>query len=145
MVYEVLCPYHLEGLNKCEQFEGDGEKCRNYEKCEKWKETSKKNLMVGNVKDGDKTAEIFMSFYMNSFLSEFMAEFSSNYDIFLRRGFSYIKNDYIRRNCFLEKDLTVQVLNDIKTGYAEDVTDNGELVLQTEENNSTILTIGDIL
>ncbi|MBR1737944.1 MAG: hypothetical protein IJ736_13195 [Firmicutes bacterium] len=88
MAYKVLCQYHLEGLSKCEQFEGDGEKCRNYEKCEKWKETSKKILMVGKVKDGDRTAEIFMSFYMNSFLRDH----KSFYDEILKEKRDVINN-----------------------------------------------------
>ena len=89
--------------------------------------------------------EIGRSVNMKSFLEEFLKEFFSNYEIFLKQGFSYIKNDYIKRNCFLDMDLKVQVLNDFKIGYAEEVTSSGELVLRTKDNNRIILTIGDIL
>lgn len=89
--------------------------------------------------------EICKDINMESFLNEFLNEFFSNYDNFLRHGFSYIKNEYIKRSCFIGKDLTVQVLNDVKTGYAEGITDDGELVLRNKNNEDVVLSIGDIL
>lgn len=80
-----------------------------------------------------------------AFLNEFLIEFFKTYDEFLSKGFGYIMNDYLKRNCFLEKDLSVQVLNDIKSGYAKGVNGKGELILQTDDNKDLILNIGDIL
>ena len=37
------------------------------------------------------------------------------------------------------------IVVEVKNGYADDVTDDGELVLQTKSNEKMILTIGDIL
>lgn len=81
----------------------------------------------------------------DEFLDKLLTEFFANYDKFLKKGFLYIKYDYINRNCFLNKNLRVQVFNKIKTGLAKEITDNGELVLLTEENKETVLTIGDII
>ena len=89
--------------------------------------------------------EIGKSVNMEYFLDEFLTEFFKNYDNLLDNGFSYIKDEYIRRNCFLNKDLSVQVLNEIKSGYATDINNQGELVLQTQGNKELTLTIGDIL
>ncbi len=82
---------------------------------------------------------------MDSFLSEFLEKFFEKYDEFLSKGFELIINDYLSRNCFLEKDLKVQVLNEIKSGYAKGINGKGELILHTNENKELILNIGDIL
>jgi len=103
---------------------------------------------VENIPDRIVTAlnlEIGKSVNTDSFLDEFLTEFFKSYDEFLSKGFDYIMNDYLKRNCFLEKDLSVQVLNEIKSGYAKGINDNGELILQTENNKELILNIGDIL
>ena len=89
--------------------------------------------------------EIGNSVNMDKFLEEFLSEFFNNYDQFLALGFEYIMDDYLKRNCFLEKDLNVQVLNSVKSGYAKGINKNGELILQDKENKELILNIGDIL
>ena len=79
------------------------------------------------------------------FLNEFLQKFFENYQKFLKNGFNFIKNDYIKRNCFLEKDLKVQVLNDIKSGFAKGINNSGELLMQTDNNKELVLSMGDIL
>lgn len=85
--------------------------------------------------------------YINreDFLNKLLEEFYSGYKSFLDEGFAYIKNDYIARNCFLNKELSVHVFNDIKSGFAKSVNNSGELILQTKNDNDLVLTIGDIL
>ncbi len=103
---------------------------------------------VENIPDRVVTAlnlEIGRSVNSKAFLDEFLTEFFKTYDEFLSKGFEYIINDYIKRNCFLEKDLNVQVLNNVKSGYAKGINNNGELILQTGDNKDLILNIGDIL
>lgn len=80
----------------------------------------------------------------DEFRKNLVNEFFSNYEKFLEQGFEYIKHDYISRNCFLDKELNIQVFNEIKSGVAKSVSDRGELVLQ-KDNNEFVLTIGDIL
>ena len=60
-------------------------------------------------------------------------------------GFLQIKDDYIKRNCFLGKELKVQVFNHIESGLAKAVNDLGELVLEDNNKREIILTIGDII
>jgi len=72
-------------------------------------------------------------------------EFFGNYDRFLAEGFSYIKDEYTKRNCFLNKELSVRVFNRIENGLAKEINDNGGLVLLNKDKNELVLTIGDIL
>lgn len=89
--------------------------------------------------------EIGKSVDMDSFLQEFLTEFFDSYDKFLNLGFNYIKKEYLSKNCFLRKDLKVQVLNEVKCGYARDITNEGELILEQSNKEDLVLTIGDIL
>lgn len=82
---------------------------------------------------------------MNEFLNEFLSEFFDSYNKFLNIGFEYIKDEYVNRNCFLNRDINIQLLNSIKSGYAKGVNSKGELLLQSDENKETVLNIGDIL
>ena len=81
----------------------------------------------------------------DKFLEKLLEEFFANYDEFLAKGFSMIKDYYLDKNCFLNKEISVQVFNNKKTGLAKSINDNGELVLQPKEDKELILTIGDIL
>ena len=81
----------------------------------------------------------------NTFLDKLLERFFENYDKFLENGFEMIKDDYINRNCFLNKELNVQIFNNVEIGFAESVDDSGALVLQTKDNRNLVLTIGDIL
>ena len=103
---------------------------------------------VKNIPDRVVTAlnlEIGNNVNMDAFLNEFLERFFDKYDDFLLNGFEMIMNDYLNRNCFLEKDLKIQVLNEIKSGYAKGINSNGELILNTNDNKELTLNIGDIL
>ncbi len=89
--------------------------------------------------------EVGHNINMDVFLNEFLEEFFSGYDEFLNSGFGIIKDEYAKRSCFLNKELNVQVLNEVKSGYTKDITQDGELILETENNKELVLTIGDIL
>lgn len=89
--------------------------------------------------------EIGRQINMDAFFNEFLEKFFQNYDEFLQKGFEFIKKDYIKRNCFLEKDLKIQILNDVKSGFAKGVNDCGELLMQTDNDKELVLSMGDIL
>ena len=88
--------------------------------------------------------ELKQTIDMFDFRNKLVEEFYKNYENFIQNGFEAIKTDYINRNCFLDKDLDVQVLNEIKSGFAKSLTDKGELVL-LKDDKELVLTIGDIL
>ena len=103
---------------------------------------------IQNIPDRIATSlnlEIGKPVNMDYFLEEFLSEFFKNYENILYSGFSHIKNEYTKRNCFLNKELAVQVLNETIGGYASDLNERGELILTTKENKELTLTIGDIL
>lgn len=81
---------------------------------------------------------------MYKFLQELSEKFFAHYDDFLNKGFEFIKSGYILRASFLDTEVCVQVLNDIKRGIAKAVNDSGELVLEND-GKQFVLTIGDIL
>ena len=81
---------------------------------------------------------------LDVFMSELTEEFFKNYDAFLENGFEFIKHDYIIRNCFLNKELNVQVFDNVETGLAKSINDRGQLVL-LKDDKELVLTIGDIL
>lgn len=103
---------------------------------------------VQNVPDRIATSlnlEIGKPVNMDYFLKEFLTEFFKNYENLISNGFSYIKNAYTKRNCFLNKDLSVQILNETVCGYASDLNNRGELLIKTKDDKKLTLTIGDIL
>lgn len=103
---------------------------------------------VNNIPDRIATGlnlEIGRPVDMNAFLSEFSDEFFDNYDKFLNIGFGYIANEYIKRNCFLNRDINIQLLNSMKSGYAKGVNSHGELLLHTDDDKDLVLNMGDIL
>ncbi len=89
--------------------------------------------------------ELKTNINLEEFRNKLTDEFFKNYDKFLENGFVMIKNEYINRNCFLNKELNVQLFNNIESGFAKGITDKGALVLQTAHNEELVLTIGDIL
>lgn len=78
------------------------------------------------------------------FTEKLLNEFFKNYEEFLKLGFSMIKKEYVQKCNFLNKEISVQVFNQKKSGIAKRINDNGELVLE-KNNIEFILTMGDIL
>ena len=79
------------------------------------------------------------------FLQNLSDKFCLLYNKFIEVGFLLIREDYIRRAGFLNKEVTVKVLNEKLCGIASDVTEDGALKLLDGNNNEQILLIGDIL
>lgn len=102
---------------------------------------------VGQILDKEVTAlnletgkDIDCELFRETLCSNFFAE----YDKFLNSGFEMIKFDYIKRACFIDKEICVKVFDKEKHGVAKSITDKGELVL-SNNNDDFVLTIGDIL
>ena len=79
------------------------------------------------------------------FLKKLLDKFCLMYDKFIEEGFSIIREDYIRRANFLNKEVTVKVFDKEICGIAKDITQNGALKLVDKNNLEHILLIGDIL
>ena len=79
------------------------------------------------------------------FLKKVIEKFCLRYNKFIEKGFLLIREDYIRRAEFLDKPVTVKVLDNEISGVAKDITDNGALKIVDENNKEHVLLIGDIL
>lgn len=100
------------------------------------------------IKDKDATSlniELSIeSVNKEKFLNKLLEEFFKNYDEFLKKGFTLIRNEYLSRACFLNKEISVMVFNNRKSGIAKDINTSGELVLENDKKEF-VLTMGDIL
>ena len=79
------------------------------------------------------------------FLKKLLDKFCLRYDRFIEEGFLLIKEDYIRRAGFLNKEVTVRSFDTDISGIAKDITDNGALKIVDRNNIEHVLLIGDIL
>ena len=79
------------------------------------------------------------------FLKKLLERFCLMYDKFIEEGFILIRDEYIRRACFLNKEINVKVFDKTISGIAKDVTENGALKLIDKQNKEHVLLIGDIL
>ena len=78
------------------------------------------------------------------FLHALLDNFCLLYDRFINEGFVLIKDEYVKRASFLEKEIRINVLGEIHLGKAINVTDAGALVLEENNIKNTFL-IGDII
>ncbi len=90
------------------------------------------NLILGNFVDRDR------------FIEQLLDDFFENYDAFLNQGFSFIKKEYTDRINFLNKKISVTVLDCIENGIAKEIADDGSLLLLTENMEQKVITMGDI-
>ena len=88
--------------------------------------------------------EIGKSVDKSEFLNKLLDKFFGNYDNFLQKGFVMVENNYVKRACFLNKEISVKGFNNVFTGFAKSINHAGELVLVQNENEITV-TMGDIL
>ena len=79
------------------------------------------------------------------FLSKMVDKFCLLYNKFIEDGFLLIREDYKNRAGFLNREVTVKVLEKELSGIAKDITPNGALKLLDKDNVEHILLIGDIL
>ena len=80
-----------------------------------------------------------------NFLKKVLEIFCLRYDSFIEEGFILIKDEYVRRASFLNKEVTVKVFENEISGKAIEITNSGALKLLDKNMNEHILLIGDIL
>lgn len=91
------------------------------------------NLLLGKKIDRDEFSE------------KFCTEFEKNYDNFLKNGFEYIRDEYLKRTDFLGKEIAVSINRDEKIkGIAKDINNDGELVLELSDKKEKIIISGEI-
>lgn len=72
-------------------------------------------------------------------------EFFKNYDEFIKKGFSFIRDEYIEKSCFLNKKIKID--NSLKNGeyFISSVDENGMLVAVDEQNVEQTVISGDLI
>lgn len=103
------------------------------------------NANENDLKNIDKKAtalniETDVKIDKEKFLNIFLTYFFENYEQFLNNGFKSIKDEYIKRINFLNKEITIHNFNEDYTGIVENITDEGSVII----NNREFYT-GDIL
>lgn len=81
---------------------------------------------------------------VSDFRRKLCEAFFNDYNNFVSKGFTLIKDYYSSHASFLNKEIRVQIYDKELKGIARDVTDSGELLLFDGRNN-LIINIGDIL
>lgn len=80
----------------------------------------------------------------DEFLHALLDKFCLLYNNFLSEGFLAIKSEYVKRASFIDNTVQINVLGKIYSGKAIEITDDGALVLENNNEKSTYF-IGDIL
>lgn len=80
-----------------------------------------------------------------NFLEKLLNRFCLLYNRFIEEGFVLIKDDYVKRTSFLNKEITVKVFDKSIRGIATEIMQNGALKLLDVNKEEHILLIGDIL
>lgn len=71
--------------------------------------------------------------------------FFSEYDLFVEKGFDFIKEDYIQRCDFLGKNISIRENNETRQYLAKAIDDEGLLIAIDEFNNECRIITGDVL
>ncbi len=79
------------------------------------------------------------------FLKSFINKFCLRYNKFIEEGFLLIKEDYIKRAIFFDKEVAVKVFEKTISGKVVGITDSGALKLIDKDKKEHVLLIGDIL
>lgn len=75
-----------------------------------------------------------------SFLNTLLKEFFLYYDIFIEKGFNFIKNDYESRTDFLKKRISIDGVK----GFVQSINDEGELIFIDENQKERRIITGEI-
>ncbi len=91
------------------------------------------NLLTGSPVDRDR------------FLNRLSEGFFNGYDEFMEKGFPLIMEAYKKRSSFLGSEIRVLLPDYEISGTAKDFTDNGCLIIDTDEGKEQIIAAGDVL
>jgi BirA family transcriptional regulator, biotin operon repressor / biotin---[acetyl-CoA-carboxylase] ligase len=80
----------------------------------------------------------------DAFLDFLLQEFFIQYDALLEKGFLLIREEYILKNMFLGKQVKAVVFDQTYCGIAEEIDEEGRLVLDCK-GKKKIISIGDII
>lgn len=82
-------------------------------------------------------------FDVNDVIKKICDEFFENYDEFIKNGFSFIKENYIKRCAFIGKNITIREEN--KQYLAKEIDNEGLLLVKDNFGNENKIITGDVL
>ncbi len=89
--------------------------------------------------------EIGKEINRDEFLNKLATAFEQDYDEFSKQGFSFIEHDYLKRACFINKEITVNTMTQSLCGVVKTLTQNGALILcDNKDNKDIVITMGEI-
>ena len=81
----------------------------------------------------------------DEFLNKLAFVFEKDYEAFSKQGFSFIKHDYMKQACFIDKEIIVNTMTKSLCGTVKSLTENGALILcDNKENKDIVITMGEI-
>lgn len=81
----------------------------------------------------------------DEFLKKLAFNFEKNYEEFVKGGFSFIKDEYIKHACFLDKEISVSINDKSLAGKVKNLTQDGALILcDNKTRKDLIISMGEI-
>ena len=77
-------------------------------------------------------------------VEKLLKRFFRDYDGFLKLGFPMIRDSYRQKSPFIGKRISIVSLDSQVAGLARDITDDGALLIETDDGLSTKITLGDV-
>lgn len=84
-------------------------------------------------------------FEIEPILNNLCDRFFENYDLFVKKGFSLIKERYEQRCNFIGKNIRIREANGVKEYFAKAIADDGLLLVEEELNKECKIITGDLL
>ncbi len=78
-------------------------------------------------------------------LKDLLDVFFENYNNFVSKGFSFIRDEYISKCNFLGKNIVIREAETQKQYFAKAIDDEGLLIVNDENNNECKIITGDVL
>lgn len=85
------------------------------------------------------------NFEIEPILDKLCDRFFENYDLFVKQGFSFIKERYEQRCNFIGKNIRIRELGEVKEYFAQAIDDDGLLLVKDEFNKEGRIITGDLL
>lgn len=85
------------------------------------------------------------AFEVRPILEDICDRFFDNYDEFVQKGFSFIKENYAKRCDFLGSNITVKEINSVNNYKAIAIDENGLLIVENNFGSISKIITGDVL
>ena len=85
------------------------------------------------------------NFEIEPILDKLCDRFFENYDLFVKQGFSFIKERYEQRCNFIGKNIRIREMDETKEYFAKAIPDDGLLLVENDLGRESTIITGDLL